>query len=98
MTGCHESSRLNNSSQCWFKTEQFSRARDLSMFQDICSPSWNSCVQIVVRGYMQSISPLRLFVITLPILAVTYQLLTCVGPHIVRLLVPDSLRVVLTLL
>jgi hypothetical protein len=47
---------------------------------------------------MQSISPLRLFVITLPILAVTYQLLTCVGPHIVRLLVPDSLRVVLTLL
>jgi hypothetical protein len=47
---------------------------------------------------MQTISPLRLFVITLPVLALTYQLLTCVGPQIVRLLVPDSLRVMLTLL
>jgi hypothetical protein len=47
---------------------------------------------------MQSISPLRLFVITLPVLVVAYQLLTSVVPHIVRLLVPDSLRVMLTLL
>jgi hypothetical protein len=47
---------------------------------------------------MQRISPLRLFVITLPVLVVAYQLLTSVGPHIVRLLVPDSLRVMLTLL
>ncbi len=47
---------------------------------------------------MQSISPLWLFVITIPVLAVTYRLLTCVAPQIVRLLVPDSLRVMLTLL
>jgi len=47
---------------------------------------------------MQSISPLRLFVITLPVLVVAYQLLTCIGPQIVRLLLPDSLRVILTLL
>jgi hypothetical protein len=44
---------------------------------------------------MQSLSPLRLFVLTLPVLVVAHQLLSFLVPEVLRLLVPDTLRMVL---
>jgi hypothetical protein len=47
---------------------------------------------------MQSISPLRLFVMMLPLLLVAHQLLIVLVPAVVRLIVPATLRTMLALL
>jgi hypothetical protein len=44
---------------------------------------------------MQSLSPLRLFVISLPVLVVAHELLTLVVPEMVRLLLPYPLKIIL---
>jgi len=46
---------------------------------------------------MQRLSPLRLFVILLPVLVVAHQLLSCFVPEVVDLLVPYPLRLMLGL-
>ncbi len=46
---------------------------------------------------MQSLSPLRLFMLTLPILVVAHQVLSSMVPEVLRLLVPDTLRILLGL-
>ncbi len=43
---------------------------------------------------MNSISPLRLFVIMLPLLFAAHAILNCLVPEVLRLLVPDQLRLV----
>jgi len=50
-----------------------------------------------VRSYVQSLSPLRLFVISLPVLVVAHELLTLLVPEMVRLLLPYPLRLILGL-
>ena len=50
-----------------------------------------------MRSYIQSLSPLRLFVILLPVLVVAHQLLSCFVPEVVDLLVPYPLRLMLGL-
>ena len=46
---------------------------------------------------MQSLSPLRLFVISLPILVLAHELLSTLLPEIFRLLLPYPLRLMLGL-
>jgi len=46
---------------------------------------------------MNSISPLRLFVIMLPLLFAGHAILSFLIPEVLRLLVPDQLRLVLGL-
>ncbi len=46
---------------------------------------------------MQSLSPLRLFVISLPVLVVAHEILTFLVPEMLRLLLPFPLRVILGL-
>jgi hypothetical protein len=46
---------------------------------------------------VQSLSPLRLFVISLPVLVVAHELLTYVVPEMLRLLLPYPLKVILGL-
>jgi hypothetical protein len=46
---------------------------------------------------MQNLSPLRLFVISLPMLIVAHELLTMLVPQIVHLLLPYPLRLILGL-
>jgi hypothetical protein len=46
---------------------------------------------------MQSLSPMRLFLLTLPVLVVAHQVLNFLLPEILRLLVPDTLRIILGL-
>ena len=46
---------------------------------------------------MNSISPLRLFVMMLPVLFAAHALLSFLVPEVLRLLVPYSLRVILGL-
>lgn len=50
-----------------------------------------------MKRYMQSLSPLRLFVILLPALVVAHQLLSFLVPEVVDLLVPYPLRIMLGL-
>ena len=46
---------------------------------------------------MQSLSPLRLFVICLPVLVLAHELLSMLLPEMLRLLLPYSLRIILGL-
>ena len=46
---------------------------------------------------MQSLSPLRLFVISLPILVAAHALLTLLVPEMMHLLLPYPLRLILGL-
>ncbi len=46
---------------------------------------------------MQNLSSLRLFLLTLPLLVVAHQLLSFLVPAILRLLVPDVLRIIFAL-
>jgi hypothetical protein len=46
---------------------------------------------------MQSLSPLRLFVISLPLLIVAHELLTFLVPEMLHLLLPYPLRIILGL-
>ena len=46
---------------------------------------------------MQSLSPLRLFVISLPVLVVAHELLSVLAPEILRILLPYPLRLMLGL-
>ena len=46
---------------------------------------------------MQSLSPLRLFVISLPVLVLAHELLSMLLPEIFRLLLPYPLRLMLGL-
>ena len=50
-----------------------------------------------MKTYIQRASPLRLFLLTLPLLALAYQVLSVVLPELFRLLVPYPLRMVLGL-
>jgi len=43
---------------------------------------------------MQSLSPMRLFVISLPVLVVAHELLTLLVPQLIHLLLPYPLRVI----
>jgi len=44
---------------------------------------------------MQSLSPLRLFVISLPVLVVAHEILTFLIPEVLHLLLPSPLRLIL---
>jgi len=46
---------------------------------------------------MQSLSPLRLFVISLPVLVLAHELLSMLLPELLRLLLPYPLRLMLGL-
>jgi hypothetical protein len=46
---------------------------------------------------MQSLSPLRLFVISLPVLVAAHELLSMVLPEMLRVLLPYPLRLMLGL-
>ena len=46
---------------------------------------------------MKNMSPLRLFMITLPLLVAAHELLAAVVPPLVRMVVPDTLRTLLCL-
>ncbi|PYV48177.1 MAG: hypothetical protein DMG94_04105, partial [Acidobacteria bacterium] len=60
-------------------------------------PSTLTSVQFLVRSYMQSLSPMRWFVISLPALVVAHELLNYLLPEMLRLLLPYPLRVILGL-
>ena len=46
---------------------------------------------------MQSLSPLRLFLISLPVLVLAHELLSMLLPELLRLLLPYPLRLMLGL-
>ncbi len=62
-----------------------------------CPPPRQNLYQMEAGSFMQNISSLRLFVLTLPVLVVAHQILSFLVPAVVRLLVPDSLRLILGL-
>ena len=46
---------------------------------------------------MQSLSPLRLFLLSLPVLVVAHELLTLLVPEMVHVLLPYPLRLIMGL-
>lgn len=50
-----------------------------------------------MKSYIQRASPLRLFLLMLPLLALAYQALSVLVPEVFRLLVPYPVRMILGL-
>ena len=73
------------------------KGKTLILHLGLRSHSLIPCVQDRVRSYMQSLSPMRWFVISLPVLVVAHELLSFLVPEILRLLLPYPLKVILGL-
>jgi hypothetical protein len=51
-----------------------------------------------MRGYLAKLTPTAKMLLALPLLAITYPLVTIVVPEVVRALVPEVVRSVLNLI
>ena len=51
-----------------------------------------------MRAYLANLSPTAQLLLALPLLAIAYPLVTCVIPALIRAVVPDVVRSVLSLI
>ena len=51
-----------------------------------------------MRAYLANLTPKAFMLLAVPVVAIAYPLVTCVLPAVVRALLPDAVRSVLSLL